>query len=194
MEVLALLKQAVKGCADVVKWGAGIQEGTRKGLVVDLQTICSNCESAYDAVLTRLVPVKNAFADRAALASELRAFAADKTTRNKFKPDHLCGQIDHLLVRLSSNLNPLKYSVDYRRIEDLRRSLNQFGGFDGAIYQSYDELAAQLDQIATQIGDSAFDGQERSRYAQHVIQGFENALRSALASVREAKAQTVGLI
>src|SRR5688572_7070390 len=117
MEVLNALKQAVKACADVVRWGAGLQENARRELIADLQTICDNCDAAYDAVLARLVPVKNAFADPATLASELRAFAADAATRNKFKPQHLCGQVDHLLARLSSNLDPLKYSIDYRRID-----------------------------------------------------------------------------
>ena len=108
MQVFEALKQAVKACADVVKWGAGIQEPTRKGLAADLQAICTNCDAAYDAVLTRLVPIKNAFADPTALAAELRAFAADAATRANFKPDHLCGQVDQLLIRLSSNLDPLK--------------------------------------------------------------------------------------
>src|SRR5262245_35129574 len=131
MQVFEALKQAVKACADVIKWGAGIQEPARKGLVTDLQAICSNCEAAYDAVLARLVPIKNAFADPNTLAAELRAFAADTATRAKFKPDHLCGQVDQLLVRLSSNLDPLKYSIDFRRIEEVRQYLKQFGNFDG---------------------------------------------------------------
>ncbi len=194
MEVLNMLKQAVKACADVVKWGAGIQENTRKDLVADLQAICTNCEAAYDAVLTRLVPVKQVFADPKALASELRAFAADTVTRGQFKPEHLCGQVDYLLTRVSSNLDPLKYAIDYRRIADLRQSLNQFGSFDGAIFQSYDAFVGELDRIATQLNDPAFDSQERCRYAQHVIEDFETDLRSARTSVREAKTQTVGCI
>src|SRR5215470_1516449 len=121
MQVLEALKQAVKTCADVVKWGAGIQEPTRKALVADLQAICANCDAAYDAVLVRLVPIKNAFGTPVALAAELRAFSADTATRNKFKPDHLCGQVDQLLARIGSNLDPLKYSIDYRRIGDLRQ-------------------------------------------------------------------------
>ena len=133
MQVLEALKQAVKACADVVKWGAGLQEPTRKGLAADLQAICMNCDAAYDAVLTRLVPIKNAFADPIALAAELRAFAADGMTRASFKPDHLCGQVDQLLIRLGSNLDPLKYSIDCRRINDVRQYLQRFGNFDGAM-------------------------------------------------------------
>ena len=194
MQVFEALKQAVKECAAVVKWGAGIQEPTRKSLAVDLQAICTNCDAAYDAVLTRLVPIKNAFSDPTALAAELRAFAADATTRANFKPDHLCGQVDQLLVRLSSNLDPLKYSIDYRRIDEVRQYLLGFGNFDGAIFQSYDQLVAELDAIATQIQASASDKQERSRYAQHVIQSFESDLRATQAAVRDAKNQTIGLI
>ncbi len=194
MLVVDLLKQALSACADVIKWGAGIQESTRKSLVSDLQDICTNCDDAYDAVIARLVPVKNAFADPNLLAHELRSFAADASTRSKFKPEHLCHRVDDLLVNLSSNLNPLKYSIDFRRIDGLRQSLNQFGNVDGAIYQSYDELTSELDRIATQISDPAFNSQERCRYAQHVIQNFESELRSAQASAREAKRDTIGLI
>ena len=150
-----------------------MQENARKGLVADLQTICSNCDAAYGAVLARLVPVKNAFRDPQTLSTELRALAADTTTRDQFKPEHLCHQVDQLLVRLSSNLDELKYSIDFRRIKDLRQELNRFGDVDGAIYQSYDDFTVELDQIATQILDPTFDAQERSRYAQHVIEGFE---------------------
>jgi hypothetical protein len=145
-----------------------LQGGTRKKLVADLQGICSNCENAYTAVLVRLVPVKNAFTNHASLATELRNFAADAKIRSQFKPYHLCGQIDHLLTDLSNNLNPLKYAVDFRRIEGLRSSLSQFGDFDGAIYTSYDEFAAQLDKIATQIRDPTFDTYERSNYARRL--------------------------
>ncbi|WP_455387740.1 hypothetical protein [Petrachloros mirabilis] len=194
MEVLDLLKRAVKACADVIRWGAEIQGPARKALVKDLQDICLNCEAAYDAVLTRLIPVKDAFSNKDKLSTELRAFRADSQTRDKFKPEHLCGQVDQLLARLGSNLDPLKYSVDYRRIEDLRKSLKQFGSFDAAIYQSYDDLTSQLDQIATQINDPTFDSKERAQYATHVINDFETELRSAKKSVREAKDQTVGII
>jgi hypothetical protein len=194
MEVLAVLKQAINACTSVVKWGAGMQDAARKGLVGDLQNICSNCDAAYGAVLARLVPVKNAFRDPQTLSTELRALAADAATRNQFKPEHLCHQVDQLLVSLSSNLDPLKYAIDFRRIKDLRQELNRFGDVDGAIYQSYDNLTAELDRIATQILDPAFDAQERSKYAQHVIEGFEADLRSAQATMRDAKSQTVGLI
>lgn len=91
MEVLELIQRALKVVAEVVKWGAGIQEQTRKELVQELQSICLNCEAAYDAVLKRLVPVKDAFSDRNRLADELRAFVADTQTRDRFKPEHLCG-------------------------------------------------------------------------------------------------------
>jgi hypothetical protein len=140
------------------------------------------------------VPIKNAFADPTALAIELRAFAADATTRASFKPDHLCGQVDQLLIRLSSNLDPLKYSIDCRRIDDVRQYLQRFGNFDGAIFQSYDELVAELDGIATQIQASTSAKQERSEYAQHVIQSFESDLRATQSAVREAKTQMMGLI
>ena len=137
--------------------------------------------------------MKNAFRDPQKLSTELRELAADATTRSQFKPEHLCHQVDRLLVSLSSNLDPLKYSIDCRRINDLRQELNRFGDVDGAIFQSYDNLTVELDRIATQIVDPAFDAQERSQYAQHVIEGFESDLRAAQATMRDAKTQTIGL-
>jgi hypothetical protein len=194
MQILDVLTQAVKASARVLKWGAGLQEGTRRGLIADLQAICANCETAYDAVLTRLVPVKNAFADPSALAGELRSFAADRATRDAFKPDHLCGQVDHLLSRLASNLDPLKYAIDVRRIAQFRQSLQQFGNVDGAIYQAYDDLVRDLDRIATELQNPATDRAERAQYARHVIDEFEDDLRSARAAMFQAKSDTIGLI
>jgi hypothetical protein len=102
--------------------------------------------------------------------------------------------VDHLLIRLRSNLDSVKYSVDYRRIDDVREGLFRSRNVDAAIREAYDDLTSQLDNIATQITDPAFDGEERARYAQRVIQDFEAELRSALADIREAKAQIVGII
>jgi Fe-S-cluster formation regulator IscX/YfhJ len=194
MEILKILTNTIKTCADVIKWGVGLQASTRKQLVSDLQSICVNCDAAYDAILGRLTPVKNTFGDRERLAMELRAFAADSATRSQFKPEYLCSQIDHLLAQLSSNLDPLKYSVDHRRVTELRQSLMQLGNFDGALLRSYDELARQLDRIATEIQAQSADSQERCKYAQHVIQEFEDDLTSSLAEIREAKSRLVDLI
>lgn len=194
MEILRILTNTIKTCASVIKWGVGLQESTRKQLVSDLQSICVNCDAAYDAILGRLTPVKNTFGDREKLAMELRAFAADSATRSQFKPQYLCSQIDHLLAQLSSNLDPLKYSVDHQRVTELRQLLMQLGSFDGALLRSYDELARQLDRIATEIQTQSADSQERCKYAQHVIQQFEDDLISSLAEIREAKARLVDLI
>jgi Fe-S-cluster formation regulator IscX/YfhJ len=194
MEILKILTNTIKTCANVIKWGVGLQASTRKQLVSDLQSICVNCDAAYDAILGRLTPVKNTFGDRERLAMELRAFAADSATRSQFKPEYLCSQIDHLLAQLSSNLDPLKYSVDHRRVTELRQSLMQLGNFDGALLRSYDELARQLDRIATEIQAQSADSQERCKYAQHVIQEFEDDLTSSLAEIREVKSRLVDLI
>jgi hypothetical protein len=194
VQVLEALKQAVRACAEVVSWGSGIQEPERKELAANLQAICSACEAAYDAVLARLVPIKNAFGDPVALAAEIRTFAADAATRDKFKPEHLCGQVDRLLVRLGSNLDRLKYSIDFRRIQEIRQYLSKFGDYDGAIFESYDDLVAQLDEIASQIQLSSGDKSERADYARKIIQRFEKDLRETQTAVREAKNAVIGLI
>lgn len=194
MDVLNTIKQALKTSASVIQWGAGLQESTRKALVTELQGICSNCEAAYDSVLARLVPIKNAYTDPRNLSRELRAFAGNPASRREFKPEHLCGQVDHLLVQLSSNLAPLKYSIDFRRIQDLRQSLRQFGNVDAAIFDSYDQFASELDHIATEIDDPASDQLERARYVQHVIEDFEDEVRSLKADIRAAKTRVVETI
>lgn len=194
MLVLDALKQSINAAADVIKWGAGIQETARKDLVTKLQAICSNIEAAYDAVLTRLVSVKNAYNDPAALGKELRSFAADPATRSQFKPDHLCGDVDVLMTQLSNNLDPLKYSVDFRRIRELRNYLLQFSNVDAAILHDYDEFTRQLDDLATQIQDAHADLQERTLYVRHVVESFTDELRSVQTEMRAAKAKVVGLI
>lgn len=194
MQVFEALKQAIRTCASILKLGAGLQEPVRKELAADLQGICSRCEAAYDAVLSRLVPVKNAYSDPAALAQELRAFAADASTRAAFKPVHLCGQVDDLLLRLNSHLDALRYSIDCQRVRDVQNFLRQFGDFDGALFRSYDNLTSGLDQIATQLQSPASDKQERSNYAQHIIGEFEADLRATQASVHEAKNQMLAII
>ncbi len=193
MQVLDVLKQAISASARVLRWGAGIQEPARKELAVELQAICANCATTYDAVLARLVPVKNAFSNPAGLSTQLRAFAADHQTRAYFKPAYLCSQVDHLLMKLNSNLDPLKYSVDYRHISEIRAYLGQFGEFDGAIFKAYDDFVAELDQIATQIQSSP-DPQERARYAEHVIREFEHELRATQMAMLEAEQQTINLV
>ena len=77
MVVLDTMQQALKTAAKIIKWGAGLQESTRKALMQELQTSCNNCESAYDAMLVRLVPIKNAYSDPDNLATELHALKAD---------------------------------------------------------------------------------------------------------------------
>ncbi|KVP84757.1 hypothetical protein WL22_04585 [Burkholderia ubonensis] len=94
---------------------------------------------------------------------------------------------------LKDNLDPLKYSVDYRHISEIQAYIGQLGELDGALFKSYDEFVAELDQIATQI-QSSRDPQERARYAEHVIREFESELRATQMAVIEAKDQTINLV
>jgi hypothetical protein len=196
MDVLAVLQRALETCARVIRVGAGIQENVRRDLVNDLQQICLRCEDALGTVLSRLQPVKDAYQSVPRLATELRAFAADTETRNAFKPERLCGEIDDLIVGLKSNLNPLKYSIDLGRLEEVHRNLGHVGEFDDAIYRSYDGFCQQLDSLATQLQDpSSFEYvEERRRYAQHVIEDFETDLRSTVAGVIKTKNSIVQAI
>ena len=147
METLELLKRALKAAARVLRVAGGIQKDARHKLINDLHGICAKCEDAYGTVLIRLRTVKDAFSDPDALATELRDFAADSETRDAFKPEHLCGEVDFLLDALASNLDPLKYSIDVNRIKEIRGTLQNIGNVDLAIYASYDQLRGDLDLL-----------------------------------------------
>ena len=83
----------------------------------------------------------------------------------------------------------MKYSVDFRRIEDLRQSLHQFGNVDAEIFESYDKFTHELGQLATQIQDPREDPQERDLCVRHLIEEFMDELRSAQADMGEAEAK-----
>jgi hypothetical protein len=188
MQVLNYLQNVLDACSKLVKFGAGIQNRAREELVADLQTICSNCEKSYSQMLVKLRPVKDSYQDTAALAKALRDFASDPEARAAFHPHSLCGDVDKLLFKLRNNLDPLKYSVDVRKIDDLRRELQLIGNYDGAIYASFDEFAGQLDNLSTELqGTRPEAGTDRKEYVRHVIDDFEEELSRALESVRAAK-------
>lgn len=172
------------------------QGAERSQLIADLQTMCSRCEDAYTVVIKQLRPVKDSHGDRKALASALRAFAADDQTRSAFKPEHLCGEVDQLLQRLSSNIDLLKYSVDLRAIDRLRGAIGKMGSYDGQLRDYYNDHTRAMDDIATQLQSQleSEDIEERLSYARHVIDEFENDLNDTLKEIRVAKEQVRNLI
>lgn len=187
METLVLLKRALKEAAEVLSFGAGIQKSARQQLVSDLHSVCGKCEDAYGTVLLKLRPVKDAFNDANTLSIELRNFATDMETRDRFKPEHLCGEVDNILDRLANNLDSLKYSIEWNRITSIRETLKGMGNYDAVIYASYDEFARGLDKIAGQLVDSSQDSVERMEYAKKVVLEFEIELRSAIDEMRKSK-------
>lgn len=188
MQILKFIENAVTVCSRILKFGAGIQSQARNQLIADLQAICSNVEGAYSTVLARLRPVKDSYSDTAALATTLRDFAADRQTRDSFKPDHLCGHVDRLLSQLESNLDPLKYSVDVKKIETLRHTAQDIGNVDRQIYHAYDDFTKQLDDLSTELQTLPTDEAESRRaYARHLIDDFQEDLFAAIGSMRSAK-------
>jgi hypothetical protein len=177
-----------------IKNAATIQRRNREMLVNDLNTICTNCESAYDGVIARLVPIKNAYQTPELLAVELRQFAADGNIRALFKPRFLCGQVDVLLAMLHSYLDPLKYSVDLKHIDDIRQELSTFGDVDKEILIEYDQFTASLDKIATQLQGAEAEPKGLSKQARERIEGFEAELRTTQADLADARSTVVGLI
>jgi hypothetical protein len=190
MEVLQYLRNFVSESSRVIKFGAGLQNPTRKELVDQLQAICSRCESAYSSILAKLRPVKDSYNDREHLARALRDFANDPQTRDSFKPDQLCGEADHLLDRLTNNLDLLKYAIDVRKIKALKEGMAQFQNYDGAIYSAFDEFALSLDHLANDLSDQQLQGAaavERMSYVRHVVEDFEDEISQTVRAVQDAK-------
>jgi len=187
METVAMLRRALGAAGEVLRLGQAIQGPARMDFIKDLHAICLKCEAAYETVLLRLVPVKNALNDPDQLAMELRSLASDTVTRDAFKPEHLCGEVDVLLSRLESNLDPLKYALDVNRLRAIRDHLQQVGNFDVALRESYDQFTSALDNIATQIQTPGEDKIERAEYVRTAIGEFEEELRSAINDIRGIK-------
>jgi hypothetical protein len=187
MWVIDALKEALASAGRIIESGAKVQGQARRELKDDMQQICSKCDAAYSTVIARLVPVKNSYVDAARLAIELRALAADQQTRMAFTPQHLCGEVDALLMKLQNNLDALKYAIDVRRIGVLRLVLQSMGHFDDAISDSYDGFMRQLDDIATELQASPAPA-GRVEYVREVIADFEATLLDAIKQVRQTKA------
>jgi hypothetical protein len=191
MNVLDTLTKALRYSARLVRAGAALQQAARTKLVTDLQGICSNVEDSYDAVLKRLLPIKSAARDPKALASEIHAFRADSATKQKFKPDHLCGRVDQILMDLESNLTPLKYSLDVSRLGEIKNELGAVGKFDGAFYISYDDFTSDLDRLALEIDKclptNPSAAQAIAAQILELILVFEDELKTGIADVRDIK-------
>ena len=186
MELVKYLERVVDVCSRVIRFGAGIQAQAQAELRNDLQAICTKVDDAYKQTLKMLRPVKDNYADQAKLASALRDFATDPTTRDAFKPEHLCGEVDMLLQKLESHLDPLKYAIDVRKIQTLHDEFGRIGNVDAAIYYEYDQFTRDLDDLATELQATRFTN-DRKAYIQHIIRDFEDDLSDAAKTMREAK-------
>jgi len=186
MQVLEILQKFLDICSKILEFGREVQNKARDELVADLQKICGNCERAYSNLFAKLRPIKDSYNDTAALSTALRTFASG--SRADFHPDNLCGDINALLFKLENNLDALKYSVDLRKIGDLKSELTLIGSYDNWIYASYDAFAKQLDNLATELQAARPDeASDRKAHVRHVIDEFERDLFATLRSVQEAK-------
>ena len=189
MLVLSVLSDFVDQCSRVLKTAGGLQNQTRTELIKDLQGICDRCETAYGRLIVNLVPVKNAFYDRQHLVDSIRSFIQNSEVRDSFKPANLCGEAVMLLDRLANNLDPLKYSVDFRKIAELKESLKQFGNYDLAFYRTFDDFANDLGSLATTLANPGTQGDElneRMAYTRTVIEDFEREVSELVRSVQSA--------
>lgn len=156
---LPFLRRALKACGSILRVGRGIQEPTRQKLAKDLMKVCSNCQDAHESFLKHIKRVKDALPEAPKLAKESQRFASSSIPRRAFKPHKLCGDVNLLLTRLRSNLDPLKYSVAVNRIGKLETQFKEFLDYDNAFYEAFDSFARDLskDAIDLQIALDATD-------------------------------------
>lgn len=193
MQVLRILRSVIDDCARVISFGAKFQEPTRKQFVSDLRGICSRCDDTYSELLKRLGPIKATLQKPDELAAAIRSFAVDTEVRKLFKPERLCGEIDVLLTRMQSNLDPLKYSIDMTRISAVLHELHMIGNYDAAIRGQFDQFVSDLDKLAIQLAAaSGKEKEELATYARDIIKDFEAELNDTVMSVRNAKTRIVG--
>ncbi|MDM0109915.1 hypothetical protein QTH97_33745 [Variovorax sp. J22R24] len=196
MNPLRFLADALGTAARAIPFLRRTQGEERSKLVADLQAICSRCEDAYAKVLEGLAPIKESYGNRQNLARDLRAFAADRQTREAFKPTHLCAEVDQFMQRLESNVDWLKYSMDLNAIGRVRGAIREMGSFDATLWDYYDRNTLALDQLATTLQSqlSAEDLAERMAYARHAVEIFEEDLRESIVQIRNAKDRVRDLI
>ncbi|MDI9430260.1 MAG: hypothetical protein RBR19_16390 [Sedimentisphaerales bacterium] len=187
---IELNREIINACKRILLFVPGLQTRTRTQLVNNLQSICDKCEGAYAAFRKRLAPVKASYANPRKLAKELRSFAADDTTRSAFKPDHLCGEIDHLLDALASWVSPLPFSVNLTGLGPMKTVLERIGNFDGALRHEYDEFTRELDAIAEHLETAdPHDVPGWVEYVKALVAETSAQLSNAVDDVHKAKAE-----
>jgi len=182
----------IKQGLSVVKNLITTQSRARTRLLTELTNVCEKCDGAYSSLVTRLQPIRSTFKNPDKLAIELRSLAGDASARKKFKPEHLCKEIDKLLLDLSNNLNALKYSVNVSSIGNIRQTLSSMGNYDQLLYHQYDMFINEMSSIALAI-DSG-DAAQKASLAAHAassIDDLQKSLQSALKEIRKAKAEIV---
>lgn len=184
---LKLVEEILSACKQAILYLPGLQAAARKELIQDLQNICSKCDDAYSSVLTNLSPINQAGTDAKALASALSAFASDASTRSAFKPEHLCGEVDHLRARLKSYIDPLPYSLEVRNLDSLGDLFRQLGSLDSELYHQYDQLTRELNEIARQLTSAGEDTSAWVYYAKVRVDAFAEELSDAVSRVRKIK-------
>ena len=195
-DLLEYLAQILTTFSKIITYASSMQSDARNKLINELQEICSNVESTYSDVLSRLRSVKDKFNEPEKLSKELRNLHTDKEMRNSFKPNKLCGNVDHLIWEFESYLDPIKYSVDIRKLGRMKERLTRIGSIDQALYSTYDGFTRNLDDIATEISsllEQKLSEQlkERTQYAQSVISNFEDVLVDLIEEMHKAKDQII---
>src|SRR5262249_21373696 len=89
-------KETLKAGAEVVREGARVQKTSRRALVKELQQVCERVDGGIAALSSALGPVRAAAAKGPeAFATALGNFDKDGKVRARFKPEGLCGEVDH---------------------------------------------------------------------------------------------------
>jgi len=192
MGALGQLREAFEAAGRAIGSASKTQGAARRELVDSLEHVASKCDDAYTHVRAALRPVRDSYRDPAHLAAALREFAGDPDVRTSIKPHQLCGEVMTLLDKLADNLDPLKYSIDVRKIRAVRASLGELNQLDYNIKNEYEEFTRDLDAVADQLDHAgANEAQERIAYVRQVIADFDRELSELVTSVREAKDQAL---
>lgn len=192
---LQKLSNAIRGVSgwvacigDIVTAGAATQEPKRRKVVKTLQKVCANVEEAVDAASDAFVPLsRSGRGSPEKFAKKLMGFDRDGEVRQKFKPEGLCGDIDHLLVETRSWLSAIRWTWGTNEMDLLRQELKQTQSLDHSL-QEYDGAVQQLRALGAEIASTTGAAQgKKVAEALGCIASVQRSLRACAASVRQSK-------
>ncbi len=175
----------IKETGKAIKYLSLVQHNERARLVDSLVGICSRCESSFEELHKASEEIRTNFGDNDKLIESVSNFIKDDELAAKFKPEHLCSEISDLLVDLSDNLSPLKYSVAVTKVELIRMELGSLHDFDISLNHQYQMLRQELQDLCD---DYRIEGKVLSaQLIRDTLNDFIASLQNVLDSIRSSK-------